>query len=171
MQIIKTGINDVLIIKPNIHSDKRGFFFESFNQNEFCKTVNRDIEFVQDNHSVSSKNVLRGMHFQKSPMAQAKLVRVVVGEVYDVALDIRDGSETFGQWVSQKLSAENKYQLWIPEGFAHGFLTLSDEAHLLYKVTNYYSKDHEQLIRYDDPKFKISWPSTNIILSDKDEGH
>lgn len=170
MEIIETNINDVLLIKPTIHSDNRGLFFESFNHNDFCKSIKRNLEFVQDNHSISTKNVLRGMHFQQDPMRQGKLVRVVVGEVYDVVLDIRESSDTYGKWIAEKLSAKNKNQLWIPEGFAHGFLTLSDEAHLLYKVTNYYSKTHEKLIRYDDPKFNISWPSSDIIISDKDKG-
>jgi dTDP-4-dehydrorhamnose 3,5-epimerase len=170
MEIIETNINDVLLIKPTIHSDNRGLFFESFNHNDFCKSIKRNLEFVQDNHSISTKNVLRGMHFQQDPMRQGKLVRVVVGEVYDVVLDIRESSDTYGKWIAEKLSAKNKNQLWIPEGLAHGFLTLSDEAHLLYKVTNYYSKTHEKLIRYDDPKFNISWPSSDIIISDKDKG-
>ena len=170
MEIIETNINDVLLIKPTIHSDNRGSFFESFNHNDFCRSIKRNLEFVQYNHSVSTKNVLRGMHFQQDPMSQGKLVRVVVGEVYDVVLDIRESSDTYGKWIAEKLSAENKNQLWIPEGLAHGFLTLSYEAHLLYKVTNYYSKTHEKLIRYDDPKFNISWPSSDIIISDKDKG-
>lgn len=170
MEIIETNINDVLLIKPTIHSDNRGLFFESFNHNDFCKSIKRNLEFVQDNHSISTKNVLRGMHYQQDPMRQGKLVRVVVGEVYDVVLDIRESSDTYGKWIAEKLSAKNKNQLWIPEGLAHGFLTLSDEAHLLYKVTNYYSKTHEKLIRYDDPKFNISWPSSDIIISDKDKG-
>lgn len=170
MEIIETNINDVLLIKPTIHSDNRGLFFESFNHNDFCKSIKQNLEFVQDNHSISTKNVLRGMHYQQDPMRQGKLVRVVVGEVYDVVLDIRESSDTYGKWIAEKLSAKNKNQLWIPEGLAHGFLTLSDEAHLLYKVTNYYSKTHEKLIRYDDPKFNISWPSSDIIISDKDKG-
>ena len=169
MEIIETNINDVLLIKPTIHSDNRGLFFESFNHNDFCKSIKRNLEFVQDNHSISTKNVLRGMHFQQEPMRQGKLVRVVVGEVYDVVLDIRESSDTYGKWIAEKLSAENKNQLWIPEGLAHGFLTLSDEAHLLYKVTNYYSKAHEKVIRYDDPKFNISWPRTDVIVSNKDK--
>mgnify|MGYP001230156723 FL=1 len=169
MEVVTTKLKDVLLFKPEVFTDNRGLFFESFNNNDLCKILKRDIQFVQDNHSISRLNVLRGMHFQESPMSQAKLVRVVVGEVYDVALDVRDDSETYGKWIAEKLSADNKHQLWIPEGFAHGFLTLSDEAQLLYKVTNYYSKKHEKTIRYDDPKYNITWPSDNVILSEKDK--
>ena len=138
MKAIDTAIPDVKIIEPTVFADDRGFFFESFNQAKFEAAIGRSADFVQDNHSRSGRGVLRGLHYQLPPHAQAKLVRVVVGEVYDVAVDIRKSSPTFGQWVGVLLSAENKRQLWIPEGFAHGFLTLSDHVEFLYKTTNYY---------------------------------
>ncbi|EFH8383927.1 TPA: dTDP-4-dehydrorhamnose 3,5-epimerase, partial [Escherichia coli] len=140
MNVIKTEIPDVLIFEPKVFGDERGFFMESFNQKVFEEAVGRKVEFVQDNHSKSSRGVLRGLHYQKAPYAQAKLVRCVVGEVFDVAVDIRESSKTFGKWVGINLSAENKRQLWIPEGFAHGFLVLSDTAEFVYKTNNYYSK-------------------------------
>ncbi|EEX5263496.1 dTDP-4-dehydrorhamnose 3,5-epimerase, partial [Escherichia coli O157] len=143
MNVIKTEIPDVLIFEPKVFGDERGFFMESFNQKVFEEAVGRKVEFVQDNHSKSSRGVLRGLHYQKAPYAQAKLVRCVVGEVFDVAVDIRESSKTFGKWVGINLSAENKRQLWIPEGFAHGFLVLSDTAEFVYKTNNYYSKEHE----------------------------
>ncbi|HCP1505122.1 TPA: dTDP-4-dehydrorhamnose 3,5-epimerase, partial [Escherichia coli] len=142
MNVIKTEIPDVLIFEPKVFGDERGFFMESFNQKVFEEAVGRKVEFVQDNHSKSSRGVLRGLHYQKAPYAQAKLVRCVVGEVFDVAVDIRESSKTFGKWVGINLSAENKRQLWIPEGFAHGFLVLSDTAEFVYKTNNYYSKEH-----------------------------
>ncbi|EJW0437551.1 dTDP-4-dehydrorhamnose 3,5-epimerase, partial [Escherichia coli] len=138
MNVIKTEIPDVLIFEPKVFGDERGFFFESFNQKVFEEAVGRKVEFVQDNHSKSSKGVLRGLHFQRPPFEQAKLVRCIVGEVFDVAVDIRVGSDSYGHWVGIILSSENKRQLWIPEGFAHGFLVLSDEAEFVYKTTNYY---------------------------------
>ncbi|ELH6559733.1 dTDP-4-dehydrorhamnose 3,5-epimerase, partial [Escherichia coli] len=137
MNVIKTEIPDVLIFEPKVFGDERGFFMESFNQKVFEEAVGRKVEFVQDNHSKSSRGVLRGLHYQKAPYAQAKLVRCVVGEVFDVAVDIRESSKTFGKWVGINLSAENKRQLWIPEGFAHGFLVLSDTAEFVYKTNNY----------------------------------
>ncbi len=168
MNVIKTDIPDVLIFEPKVFSDERGFFFESFNQKVFEETVGRKIEFVQDNHSKSSKGVLRGLHYQLEPYAQGKLVRCVVGEVFDVAVDIRKSSPTFGKWVGINLSAENKRQLWIPEGFAHGFITLSDNAEFLYKTTNFYSPKHEVCIRFDDEKIRIEWQRAEYMrLSEK----
>ena len=162
-------IPDVLLIEPEIFSDDRGFFFESFNQNKFEEAVKQKINFVQDNHSKSLKGVLRGLHYQLPPKAQGKLVRVIQGEVFDVAIDLRQSSPTFGKWVGEILSADNKIQMWIPEGFAHGFLTLSDTAEFLYKTTDFYSKEHEQAIRWNDETFGIQWPIKDISLSAKDE--
>jgi dTDP-4-dehydrorhamnose 3,5-epimerase len=164
------SIPDVLLIEPQIFNDERGFFFESHNQREFEKAINRKVAFVQDNHSKSSKGVLRGLHYQLDPYAQGKLVRVVSGEVFDVAVDIRKNSITYGQWVEVFLSAENKKQLWIPEGFAHGFLVVSDVAEFCYKTTNYYSPEHEKCIKYDDVNLAIKWPqlSKDYIVSNKD---
>lgn len=169
MKIIDTKIADVKIIEPKVFGDERGFFFESFNQKIFEKATGLNCDFVQDNHSKSSKGVLRGLHYQLAPMAQGKLVRVVQGEVFDVAVDIRKSSPTFGQWVGEFLSAENGKQLWVPEGFAHGFITLSDTAEFLYKTTNYYSPEHERCIKWDDKNLNITWPE-NIKpqLSSKD---
>ncbi|HAO3380450.1 TPA: dTDP-4-dehydrorhamnose 3,5-epimerase, partial [Escherichia coli] len=150
MNVIKTEIPDVLIFEPKVFSDERGFFFESFNQKVFEEAVGRKVKFVQDNHSKSSKGVLRGLHYQLEPYAQAKLVRCMVGEVFDVAVDIRKSSPTFGKWVGVNLSAENKHQLWIPEGFAHGFLVLSNTAEVLYKTNNYYNKENERNIIWND---------------------
>jgi dTDP-4-dehydrorhamnose 3,5-epimerase len=157
MKVTPTAIPDVLIIEPRVFGDERGFFFESFNARAFAEATSLEVTFVQDNHSRSAKNVLRGLHYQMPPKAQGKLVRVVQGEVFDVAVDIRKGSNTFGRWVGIHLSAENKKQFWIPPGFAHGFLTLSDSAEFLYKTTDYYSAEHEQCIRWDDPELAIDW--------------
>ncbi|HCU3819822.1 TPA: dTDP-4-dehydrorhamnose 3,5-epimerase [Escherichia coli] len=169
MNVIKTEIPDVLIFEPKVFGDERGFFFESFNQRIFEEAVGRKVEFVQDNHSKSNKGVLRGLHYQLEPYAQGKLVRCVVGEVFDVAVDIRKSSPTFGKWVGVNLSAENKRQLWIPEGFAHGFLVLSDLAEVLYKTNQYYAPSHEKNIIWNDLLLNIKWPSTALItLSDKD---
>lgn len=169
MNVITTAIPDVLIIEPRVFGDERGFFFESFNQQAFNAAVGQAIDFVQDNHSKSSKGVLRGLHYQLAPKAQGKLVRVVQGAVFDVAVDIRKGSKTYGQWVGEILSAENKKQLWIPAGLAHGFLTLSDTAEFLYKTTDYYSPEHERCIRWDDPDLNIRWPDAGVPqLSAKD---
>jgi dTDP-4-dehydrorhamnose 3,5-epimerase len=169
MNVIKTAIPDVLIFEPKVFGDERGFFFESFNHKLFEEAVGYPVSFVQDNHSKSSKGVLRGLHYQLSPHAQGKLVRCVAGEVFDVAVDIRKSSPTFGQWVGVHLSGENKRQLWIPEGFAHGFLTLSDSAEFLYKTTNYYSPIHERGIKWNDDFISISWPSEVLpLLSKKD---
>ncbi|EFH7123470.1 dTDP-4-dehydrorhamnose 3,5-epimerase [Escherichia coli] len=171
MNVIETEIPDVLIFEPKVFSDERGFFFESFNQKVFEEAVGRRINFVQDNHSRSVKGVLRGLHFQIKPYSQAKLVRCVKGEVYDVAVDIRPESSTYCKWVGVFLSAQNKKQLWIPEGFAHGFVVVSDEAEFLYKTTDYYMPSAEGCIRWDDPVLNIDWPmkANELILSDKDK--
>jgi dTDP-4-dehydrorhamnose 3,5-epimerase len=171
MKVTPSKIPDVKLIEPDVFEDERGFFYESFNQQKFNEAIGENITFVQDNHSKSSKGVLRGLHYQEAPFAQGKLVRLVVGEVFDVAVDIRKDSPTYGQWVSEVLSAENKKQLWIPEGFAHGFLTLSGYAEFLYKTTSYYSKRHEKTIPYNQTGFDISWPEieTEITLSQKDK--
>lgn len=170
MNISKTKIPDVLIIEPKIFGDERGFFYESYNHKKFEQAVGKEVNFVQDNHSKSTKGVLRGLHFQKAPYAQGKLVRCVVGEVFDVAVDIREKSDTYGQWVGIILSAENKRQLWIPEGFAHGFLVLSETAEFLYKATNYYHPESESGIIWNDKDLNIEWPyiQTNRIISPKD---
>ena len=171
MKIIDTQIPAVKIIEPAVFGDARGFFFESFNQSKFNQAVGYDVEFVQDNHSRSAKGVLRGLHYQLPPHPQGKLVRCVVGEVFDVAVDIRKSSPTFGQWVGVHLSAENKRQLWIPPGFAHGFLTLSEHAEFLYKTTDYWAKDCEQAIIWNDPSIGIDWPAFDgqPLLSEKDQ--
>ena len=171
MNVIKTDIPDVLIFEPKVFGDDRGFFFESFSQKVFEEAVGRKVEFVQDNHSKSSKGVLRGLHYQLEPHAQGKLVRCVAGEVFDVAVDIRKSSPTFGKWVGVYLSAENKRQLWIPEGFAHGFVTISEEAEFVYKTTNYYSPQHERGIIWNDSSVNIDWPieTSQLILSEKDK--
>lgn len=170
MQIIDTKIPAVKIIEPKVFGDERGFFFESFNQQQFEAAIGYPVNFVQDNHSKSSKGVLRGLHYQLPPHSQGKLVRCVVGEVFDVAVDIRQSSHTFGQWVGVHLSAENKRQLWIPEGFAHGFVTLSDTAEFLYKTTNYYAPQSEASICWNDSQVGIKWPlEGEVNLSKKDE--
>ncbi len=171
MKLVRTAIPDVIVIEPKIFNDTRGFFYESFNQQAFDEATGTNYQFVQDNHSKSSRGVLRGLHYQLSPKAQGKLVRVVQGKVWDVAVDIRKGSPTFGQWVGEELSADNHKQLWIPPGFAHGFITLSDTAEFLYKTTDYYSPEHEQAIRWDDPQLAIAWPlyTTDIQISAKDQ--
>ncbi|MEW6512975.1 MAG: dTDP-4-dehydrorhamnose 3,5-epimerase [Pseudomonadota bacterium] len=156
--VTPTAIPDVLIIEPKVFGDARGFFFESYNRQAFKEATGLDVDFVQDNHSKSAKGVLRGLHYQLPPKAQGKLVRVVQGEVFDVAVDIRKSSPTFGKWVGDILSAENKKQLWIPPGFAHGFLTLSDTAEFLYKTTDYYSPEHERGLLWSDPALGIPWP-------------
>ncbi len=143
MNVVKTEISDLLIFEPKVFGDDRGFFMESFNQKVFDEVVGRKVDFVQDNHSKSVKAVLRGLHLQLPPFAQAKLVRCIVGEVFDVAVDVRKNSQTFGKWVGVNLSADNKRQFWIPEGFAHGFLVLSETAEFVYKTTNYYSPIHD----------------------------
>lgn len=158
MQAQATKIPDVFVIEPRVFGDARGFFYESFNQQVFEAKVGQKVDFVQDNHSKSARDVLRGLHFQLPPHAQGKLVRVVQGEVFDVAVDIRKASPTFGQWVGVHLSAENKRQLWIPPGLAHGFLVLSETAEFLYKTTDYYAPALERCLRWDDPTLNIAWP-------------
>ena len=157
MNAIPTGIPGLFVFEPRVFGDARGFFFESYNREAFRAATGLDIDFVQDNHSKSSKGVLRGLHYQLPPKAQGKLVRVVQGEVFDVAVDIRRSSPTFGRWVGEVLSAENKKQLWIPPGFAHGFVTLSETAEFLYKTTDTYSPEHERCIRWDDAHLAIDW--------------
>lgn len=169
MKITPLSISDILIIEPQVFEDNRGLFFESFNQSQFEKILGREVNFVQDNQSISLKGVLRGMHYQLLPNIQGKLIRVVQGEVFDVAIDLRKSSATFGKWVGEVISAENKKQMWIPEGFAHGFLTLSESATFLYKTTNYYSQKDERSIRWDDEIINIKWPIKKPILSSKDE--
>ncbi|MNB70555.1 dTDP-4-dehydrorhamnose 3,5-epimerase [compost metagenome] len=169
MNVIKTDIPDVLIFEPTVFGDDRGFFFESFSQKVFEEAVGRKVEFVQDNHSKSCKGVLRGLHYQLEPYAQGKLVRCVAGEVFDVAVDIRKKSSTFGQWVGVNLSAENKRQLWIPEGFAHGFYVVSKEAEFVYKTTNYYHPESDRGIKWDDHFVGIKWPLSGApLVSNKD---
>lgn len=175
MRVEKTKLDGLFIIHPQVFGDERGWFMESFNQQRFesvFEGLNLPVpNFVQDNHSKSSRGVLRGLHYQLPPKAQGKLVRVVQGKVWDVAVDIRKGSPTFGQWVGEELSADNHKQLWIPPGFAHGFITLSDTAEFLYKTTDYYSPEHERAIRWDDPQLAIAWPlcTTDIQISAKDQ--
>jgi dTDP-4-dehydrorhamnose 3,5-epimerase len=169
MKVTSTRIPDVLLIEPKVFGDDRGFFFESFNQKAFKEATGLNVSFVQDNHSKSAKNVLRGLHYQIE-QPQGKLVRVTQGEVFDVAVDIRKGSKTYGQWVGLILSAENKKQLWIPPGFAHGFLTLSETAEFLYKTTDYYSPEHERCIIWNDTEIGIQWPlATEPQLSSRDQ--
>ena len=171
MQATRLAIPDVILFTPKVFGDERGFFFESFNQQKFAELTGLKPEFVQDNHSKSQRGVLRGLHYQLPPKAQGKLVRVVEGEVFDVAVDIRKSSPTFGQWVGVTLSAENKQQLWIPEGFAHGFLTVSDTAEFLYKTTDYYAPERERSIVWNEPDLAITWPAIDTpLLSGKDQG-
>lgn len=170
MRATRLAITDVVLIEPKVFGDVRGFFFESFNQSQFEQAIGRPAKFVQDNHSRSVKNVLRGLHYQIQ-QPQGKLVRVVQGEVFDVAVDLRESSHTFGQWVGEVLSADNKRQLWVPEGFAHGFLTLSETAEFLYKTTDYYHPQSERSIRWDDADLAIDWPLNEVgtpILAAKD---
>ena len=170
MKVTPTALPEVLLLEPKCFGDERGFFLESFNQQQFDAAVGRPVTFVQDNHSRSTKGVLRGLHFQLPPHAQGKLVRVVSGAVFDVAVDVRSGSPTFGRWVGVELSAENHRQLWLPPGFAHGFLVLSESADFLYKTTAYYAPQAEGCVRWDDKTLAIDWPDigTPPQLSDKD---
>lgn len=169
MKATPLNMPDVLLIEPTVFGDERGFFFESFNQRQFEELVGGKVNFVQDNHSRSANNVLRGLHYQiRQP--QGKLVRVVAGKVFDVAVDIRQSSPTFGQWAGAFLSAENKHQLWIPEGFAHGFVVLSENAEFLYKTTDYYAPEYERCIIWNDPNIAIQWPIESAPrLSAKDQ--
>lgn len=168
MKVTPTRIPDVLIIEPKVFGDDRGFFFDSFNQKAFNEAVGEDITFVQDSHSKSAKNVLRGLHYQiRQP--QGKLVRVVRGVVFDVALDIRQSSPTYGKWVGVELSDDNRKQLWLPPGFAHGFLVISESADFLYKTTDYYAPENERCIAWNDPSIGIQWPADGVPqLSTKD---
>lgn len=168
MKIIETGIPEVLVFEPRVFGDERGFFMESYNKRVFKEATGSDIEFVQDNHSRSSRGVLRGLHYQLQ-QAQGKLVRVVSGEIFDVAVDVRKSSPTFGKWISAVLSAENKHQIWVPVGFAHGFQVLSETAEVLYKATDFYAPEHERSILWNDPDIGIEWPSDiSPVLSGKD---
>jgi dTDP-4-dehydrorhamnose 3,5-epimerase len=169
MKFRPTAIPDVVVVEPTVFGDERGFFFESFNRKELENALGRTLDFVQDNHSASTRGVLRGLHYQL-PRPQGKLVRVSRGEVFDVAVDLRRRSPTFGRWVGEVLSADNKRQLWVPEGFAHGFLVLSDVAEFLYKTTDYWHREAERCIRWDDPALAIAWPSVGgaPIVSAKD---
>ena len=169
MQVIPTAIPDVLIIEPRVFGDARGFFFESFNERAFQQATGLGVNFVQDNHSRSARGVLRGLHYQLQ-QPQGKLVRVVRGSVYDVAVDVRKSSPTFGRWVGVELSESNQRQLWVPAGFAHGFLVTSESADFLYKTTDYYAPEHERCIAWDDPAIGIAWPLENLTpqLSAKD---
>lgn len=169
MHITPLAIPDVLRFEPRVFGDERGFFYESFHQARFEEAVGRQVNFVQDNHSKSARNVLRGLHYQVQ-RSQGKLVRVVAGSVFDVAVDLRRSSPTFGRWVGEILSAENKVQLWVPEGFAHGFLVLSESAEFLYKTTDYYAPEHERCIAWNDPTLAIDWPLQGApIISAKDQ--
>jgi len=170
VKVTPTAIPDVLVIEPKVFGDARGFFYESFNNKAFDEAVGRHVEFVQDNHSRSVKGVLRGLHYQIQ-QPQGKLVRVVRGAVFDVAVDIRKSSPTFGQWVGVELTEENHKQLWVPEGFAHGFLVVSESADFLYKTTDYYAPAHERCIRWDDERLNIRWPDLGVApqLSAKDQ--
>jgi len=168
MKFVKTPIEGLLSIEPAVFSDSRGSFFESFSAREFVQHA-ADFTFVQDNQSHSSKNVLRGLHFQRPPYEQGKLVRVVKGAVWDVAVDIRPGSETFGKFFAEELSETNRRMFWIPPGFAHGFLTLADDTIFIYKCTGYYNKESESGIRFDDPALRIPWNVSDPLVSDKDK--
>jgi dTDP-4-dehydrorhamnose 3,5-epimerase len=170
MRVTPTELPEVLLIEPVVHGDTRGFFMESFSQRAFDAAVGRHVAFVQDNHSRSARGVLRGLHYQLAPHAQGKLVRAVRGRVFDVAVDMRRSSPRFGRWVGMELSGENHRQMWIPPGFAHGFLVLSDEADFLYKTTDYYAPQCEAAVRWDDPALAISWPGAAgaIQVSAKD---
>lgn len=170
MRVTKLAIPDLVLFEPKIFRDDRGFFFESFRQQVFEEATGQCANFLQDNHTHSTKGVLRGLHYQLPPKAQGKLVRVVAGEIFDVVVDIRKRSPTFGRWIGEVLSETNKRQLWIPPGFAHGFVTLSDRADVLYKATEYYSLEHERCIRWDDPDLAIKWPiDREPILSPRDK--
>ena len=168
MQVVPTGLPGVLLLEPKVHGDDRGFFFESYNRRTFHKATGVDVEFVQDNHSRSKKDVLRGLHYQVR-QAQGKLVRVIAGEVWDVAVDLRRGSPTFGKWTGFTLSAESRRMAWIPPGFAHGFVVVSASADVLYKATDYYAPEHERTLLWNDPALAIRWPlAGSPILTDKD---
>jgi dTDP-4-dehydrorhamnose 3,5-epimerase len=171
MNVIRTEIPDLLILEPKVFGDARGFFTESWNQRSFDAAVGHDVRFVQDNHSRSARGVLRGLHFQRPPHAQGKLVRVTSGAVFDVAVDVRRSSPTFGKWVGVELTGENHRQFWIPPGFAHGFVVLSDTADFLYKTTDFHAPGSEGAVRWNDPTLAIAWPDLGVAptLSAKDE--
>lgn len=170
MNVIPTALPEVLILEPRVFGDARGFFTESWNEQTFNKAVGHDVRFVQDNHSRSARGVLRGLHFQLPPHTQGKLVRVVSGAVFDVAVDMRRSSANFGRWVGVELSADNHRQLWVPPGFAHGFLVLSETADFLYKTTDFYAPQAEGCVRWDDPTIGVQWPETGVapMLAEKD---
>ena len=168
MNAARLAIPDVILLEPRVFPDERGAFFESYNARAFAEATGLDVAFVQDNHSVSRKGVLRGLHHQLPPHAQGKLVRVIRGAAYDVAVDIRPGSPSFGKWVAETLTADNRRQLWIPAGFAHGFLALEDGTEFLYKTTDFYDKASERTIRWDDPALGIDWPLRDVLVSPKD---
>ncbi|MDA0667098.1 MAG: dTDP-4-dehydrorhamnose 3,5-epimerase [Planctomycetota bacterium] len=171
MKVEKTALDGVLILKPNVHGDERGFFMESWNRRTFKEATGIEPDFVQDNHSSSTKGVLRGLHLQRPPVPQGKLVRIVSGSVFDVAVDVNPSSPTYKQWVGVELSAENHKQLWIPAGYAHGFLTLSDHAEMLYKATNFYAPETECCVLWNDAEIAVNWPleaDQTPTLSDKD---
>ena len=171
MEVHSTRLGGVLLLEPKVFRDSRGFFLESWNQRDFDAAVGRHVNFVQDNHSRSLKGVLRGLHYQVDPMAQAKLITVMRGRIFDVAVDLREGSPTRGQWIGEYLTDENREMLWIPEGFAHGFFVVSDYADVAYKATAYYSPEHERCIRWDDPVLQVEWPleGARPLVSDRDE--
>lgn len=168
MRVVPTQIPDVLVLEPEVYRDERGLFFESYNKRAFAQAAGVEVDFVQDNHSRSARGVLRGLHYQvKRP--QGKLVRVIAGEIWDVALDLRRSSPTFGKWTGIAISAESRRSVWIPPGFAHGFLVTSETAEVLYKATDYYAPEHERTVRWNDPQARIDWPvSDEPTLSDKD---
>lgn len=170
MQVTPTALPEVLVLEPRVYGDERGFFLESYNREAFRQATGLDVDFVQDNHSRSARGVLRGLHFQRPPRAQGKLVRVTAGCVYDVAVDVRRRSPRFGRWTGVELAAENHRQLWIPPGFAHGFLVLSESADFLYKTTDYYSPSDEGSVLWSDPAIGIEWPveGIDVVLSSKD---
>jgi dTDP-4-dehydrorhamnose 3,5-epimerase len=170
VRIVRTKLEGVLVLEPRVFKDERGFFLESWNRNRFNEAVGREVEFLQDNHSHSVKGVLRGLHYQVDPMAQGKLITVMSGRIFDVAVDLRPGSPTRGQWVGEELCGDSRRLLWIPEGFAHGFLVLSEEADVIYKATNFYSPEHERCIRWDDEFLRVAWPLLGAlpVVSSKD---
>lgn len=170
MKVTPTRLGGVFVLEPTVYTDERGFFMESYNRRAFDRAIGIEVEFVQDNHSQSSRGVLRGMHFQLPPYAQGKLVRVTAGLVFDAVVDLRATSVTFGQWFGVELSAANRRQIWIPPGFAHGFLVLSETAELQYKTTEYYMSSHERSLRWDDPVVGVEWPScdSGVKVSEKD---
>lgn len=165
MRILPTKLPGVIVIQPDVFQDTRGFFLESWQRDRFNKAIGRNIEFVQDNHSRSRKGVLRGLHWQCDPMQQAKLIAVMQGEIFDVAVDVHEGSPTYGQWVGEILTGESRRSLWIPEGFAHGFLVLSETADVVYKATSFYSPSHERSVRWNDETLSIAWPDVGVPLT------